>query len=117
MNALSAVTVGSGIPRTSRECIMAEMVALVAVDAALASAERRRRSSLPLPLHASEYVRRAAVHEMLPQSVLEQLCNVWLRRPSEEADQNLGRKRRMRVRPSERLSTRPFASASAFAAL
>eukprot|EP00965_Chrysotila_dentata_P131302 4340712-Pleurochrysis_carterae.AAC.1 len=33
---------------------MAEMVALVAVDAALASAERRRRSSLPLPLHASD---------------------------------------------------------------
>eukprot|EP00965_Chrysotila_dentata_P132432 4379130-Pleurochrysis_carterae.AAC.1 len=33
---------------------MAEMVALVAVEAALASAERRRRSSLPLPLHASD---------------------------------------------------------------
>eukprot|EP00965_Chrysotila_dentata_P030441 1013224-Pleurochrysis_carterae.AAC.1 len=30
------------------------MVALVAVDAALASADRMRRSSLPLPLHASD---------------------------------------------------------------
>eukprot|EP00965_Chrysotila_dentata_P254160 6211780-Pleurochrysis_carterae.AAC.6 len=32
MKKLSAVTVGSGIPRTSREWIMADMVALVRVD-------------------------------------------------------------------------------------
>eukprot|EP00965_Chrysotila_dentata_P044463 1478241-Pleurochrysis_carterae.AAC.1 len=36
------------------------MVALVAVDAAFASVERMRSKSLPLPLHASEYERRAA---------------------------------------------------------
>eukprot|EP00965_Chrysotila_dentata_P054742 1817841-Pleurochrysis_carterae.AAC.1 len=38
------------------------MVALVAVEAALASADRMRSNSLPLPLHASEQDRRAAVH-------------------------------------------------------
>eukprot|EP00965_Chrysotila_dentata_P023020 762751-Pleurochrysis_carterae.AAC.1 len=62
MNALSAETVGSFMPRTSCECIIAAIVALVAVDAAFASADRIRKSSLPLPSHASEYVRRAAVH-------------------------------------------------------
>eukprot|EP00965_Chrysotila_dentata_P244934 6206257-Pleurochrysis_carterae.AAC.1 len=54
MNELRAVTVGSAIPRTSSEWIIAEMVALVAVDAALASAERMRSRSLPLPLQASD---------------------------------------------------------------
>eukprot|EP00965_Chrysotila_dentata_P148755 4912148-Pleurochrysis_carterae.AAC.8 len=64
MNALSAETVmGSFMPRTSCECIIAAIVALVAVEAAFASAVRIRKSSLPLlPSHASEYVRRAAVH-------------------------------------------------------
>eukprot|EP00965_Chrysotila_dentata_P070593 2333668-Pleurochrysis_carterae.AAC.1 len=33
---------------------MAAMVALVAVDAALASADRMRSNSLPLPLHARD---------------------------------------------------------------
>eukprot|EP00965_Chrysotila_dentata_P021213 702654-Pleurochrysis_carterae.AAC.1 len=59
---LNAVTVGSEMPRTSREWIMVEMVALVAVEAAFASAARTRRSSLPLPLQACEYVRQAAEH-------------------------------------------------------
>eukprot|EP00965_Chrysotila_dentata_P034896 1161815-Pleurochrysis_carterae.AAC.1 len=49
---LSAVTVGSEMPRTSREWIIADIVALVAVDAALASMARMRSKSLPLPLHA-----------------------------------------------------------------
>eukprot|EP00965_Chrysotila_dentata_P157398 5200177-Pleurochrysis_carterae.AAC.1 len=39
---LSAVTVGSEMPRTSSEWIVAEIVALVAVDAALASVARMR---------------------------------------------------------------------------
>eukprot|EP00965_Chrysotila_dentata_P126145 4169191-Pleurochrysis_carterae.AAC.1 len=39
---------------------MAAMVALVAVEAAFASADRMRSSSLPLPSHTSEYERRAA---------------------------------------------------------
>eukprot|EP00965_Chrysotila_dentata_P185635 6128730-Pleurochrysis_carterae.AAC.1 len=44
---------------------MVVIVALVAVDAAFASAARMHRSSLPLPLHASAYDRRAAVQEMV----------------------------------------------------
>eukprot|EP00965_Chrysotila_dentata_P095271 3149154-Pleurochrysis_carterae.AAC.1 len=61
-NALKAVTVGSLIPLTSCECIIAAMVSLVAVEAAFASFARMRNSSLPLPLQASVYVRRAAWH-------------------------------------------------------
>eukprot|EP00965_Chrysotila_dentata_P197971 6178521-Pleurochrysis_carterae.AAC.2 len=43
------------------KAVTVAIVALVAVEAAFASAARMRRSSLPLPLHASEYDRRAAV--------------------------------------------------------
>eukprot|EP00965_Chrysotila_dentata_P176215 5818579-Pleurochrysis_carterae.AAC.1 len=64
-NALNAVTVGSEMPRISSEYIMVAIVALVAVEAAFASVARMRRSSLPLPLHACEYDRRAAVHDMV----------------------------------------------------
>eukprot|EP00965_Chrysotila_dentata_P149237 4928628-Pleurochrysis_carterae.AAC.1 len=39
---------------------MAAIVALVAVEAALASAASRRSNSLPLPSHASAYLRCAA---------------------------------------------------------
>eukprot|EP00965_Chrysotila_dentata_P180754 5966453-Pleurochrysis_carterae.AAC.1 len=48
------------MPRTSCECNIAEIVALVAVEAAFASAASKRSSSLPLPLQASAYVRCAA---------------------------------------------------------
>eukprot|EP00965_Chrysotila_dentata_P087514 2888885-Pleurochrysis_carterae.AAC.2 len=58
------------MPRTSREWIMVEMVALVAVEAAFASAAKMRRSSLPLPLQACEYVRRAAEHVIV--------CKMWV---------------------------------------
>eukprot|EP00965_Chrysotila_dentata_P031002 1032280-Pleurochrysis_carterae.AAC.5 len=64
-NALSATTVGSLMPFTSSECIIAEIVALVAVEAAFASLARVRSKSRPLPLHASAYVRRAAGHVMV----------------------------------------------------
>eukprot|EP00965_Chrysotila_dentata_P022134 732696-Pleurochrysis_carterae.AAC.1 len=53
------------MPRISSEWIMVAIVALVAVEAAFASAARSRRSSLPLPLHACEYDKRAAVHKMV----------------------------------------------------
>eukprot|EP00965_Chrysotila_dentata_P101688 3357416-Pleurochrysis_carterae.AAC.2 len=53
------------MPFTSSECIIAEMVALVAVDAAFASFARVRSRSLPLPSHASAYVWRAAGQEMV----------------------------------------------------
>eukprot|EP00965_Chrysotila_dentata_P190559 6173964-Pleurochrysis_carterae.AAC.1 len=59
-NALNAVTDGSEMPRTSCECNIAEMVALVAADAAFASAASKRSSSLPLPSQATAYVRCAA---------------------------------------------------------
>eukprot|EP00965_Chrysotila_dentata_P028941 962072-Pleurochrysis_carterae.AAC.1 len=52
------------MPRSSSECIMVAIVALVAVDATFASITRMRSSSLPLPLQACVYDRRAAVHEM-----------------------------------------------------
>eukprot|EP00965_Chrysotila_dentata_P216202 6189247-Pleurochrysis_carterae.AAC.1 len=48
------------MPLTSCECSMAAIVALVAVEAALASAASRRSNSLPLPLQANAYVRCAA---------------------------------------------------------
>eukprot|EP00965_Chrysotila_dentata_P125616 4153013-Pleurochrysis_carterae.AAC.1 len=52
------------MPRSSSECIMVAIVALVAVDTAFASIARMRSNSLPLPLQAWAYDRRAAVHEM-----------------------------------------------------
>eukprot|EP00965_Chrysotila_dentata_P024713 819203-Pleurochrysis_carterae.AAC.2 len=93
---------------------MAEMVALVAVDAALASAERRRRSSLPLPLHASEYVRRAAVHEMLWSNYVSFGFVCRQRRQTRACN---GRGGCGCSRRRQRPSTRLFAFANAFAAL
>eukprot|EP00965_Chrysotila_dentata_P002616 85174-Pleurochrysis_carterae.AAC.1 len=44
---------------------MAEIVALVAVEAAFASMARMRKRSLPLPLQACAYERRAALQVMV----------------------------------------------------
>eukprot|EP00965_Chrysotila_dentata_P084722 2796160-Pleurochrysis_carterae.AAC.2 len=62
---LKATTVGSEMPLTSVECSIAEIVALVAVEAALASLASMRNSSLPLPLQAAAYERRAARQEIV----------------------------------------------------
>eukprot|EP00965_Chrysotila_dentata_P168773 5573282-Pleurochrysis_carterae.AAC.14 len=58
--ALKATNVGSKMPLTSCKCSIAAMVALIAVEAAVASNARSPSSSLPLPLHADAYERRAA---------------------------------------------------------
>eukprot|EP00965_Chrysotila_dentata_P043654 1451540-Pleurochrysis_carterae.AAC.1 len=60
MNEFDSCTVGCPMPFTSCECRRAERVALVAVEVDDASDASRRRSSRPLPAHASEYDRRAA---------------------------------------------------------
>eukprot|EP00965_Chrysotila_dentata_P037127 1235407-Pleurochrysis_carterae.AAC.1 len=74
---------------------MTAMVALVAVEAAFASFARMRSNSLPLPLQAREYVRRAAGQEM------GQLCIVSLHPPSAAANQR--RKQRLWQNREQRL--------------
>eukprot|EP00965_Chrysotila_dentata_P189752 6173491-Pleurochrysis_carterae.AAC.2 len=76
MYALSSCTVGWPMPLTSCECRSAESVALVAVEVAAASEASSRRSSRPLPAHASAYERWAAWLLMVSKIVFINLRSI-----------------------------------------
>eukprot|EP00965_Chrysotila_dentata_P141889 4690172-Pleurochrysis_carterae.AAC.1 len=74
------------MPRTSCECSMAAIVALVAVEAAFASAASKRSNSLPLPSQANAYVLARLGKSVIPFA----LSAVRGGRPEEETDAAAG---------------------------